>query len=126
MSNENIHIKLAEVLEAVGTNANQISKQLGFDRPDKFYKLLKGAAKPSFSTIAEIISLYPQINANYFFKEGVPVFENSSTTTNQPPDLQELESRHLKEKINLLEKQNQELLEELKRNRSHIQQEKNE
>ena len=57
-----VHQKFAEVLEALGTNAYQLSKRIGLNSPDKYYKIEKGQVKPSFDTLAQIISLYPQIN----------------------------------------------------------------
>ena len=109
-----IHEKFNEVLKAIGTNANQISKRLNLDRPDKYYKITSGTAKPSFDTIAEIIQFYPQINANYYFKDNEPIFVKENAPS-KPADssLLHLEIKHLKQKITLLESQNQELLNQL-------------
>ena len=42
---KSVHQKFAEVLEALGTNAYQLSKRLGLNSPDKYYKIEKGAGQ---------------------------------------------------------------------------------
>ena len=110
-----VHQKFAEVLEALGTNAYQLSKRIGLNSPDKYYKIEKGQVKPSFDTLAQIISLYPQINVNYYFKDDAPMFEEPSSPTYTKPsdDLAELRIKHLEQKVAMLEAQNQELTAQL-------------
>ena len=47
---KSVHQKFAEVLEALDTNAYQVSKKVGLNSPDKYYKIEKGQVKPSFDT----------------------------------------------------------------------------
>ena len=110
-----VHQKFAEVLEALGTNAYQLSKRIGLNSPDKYYKIEKGQVKPSFDTLAQIISLYPQINVNYYFKDNAPIFEKPSPQPFVKPsdDLAELRIKHLEQKVAMLEAQNQELTAQL-------------
>ena len=115
---KSVHQKFAEVLEALGTNAYQVSKRLGLNSPDKYYKIEKGQVKPSFDTLAQIISLYPQINVNYYFKDDAPMFEEPQATsypkaTVADNALAELRIKHLEQKIAMLEAQNQELTAQL-------------
>ncbi len=108
-----VHQKFAEVLEALGTNAYQLSKRLGLNSPDKYYKIEKGQVKPSFDTLAQIISIYPQVNVNYYFKDDAPMFEEPGQNYSQTPastdDLAALRMKHLEQKVAMLEAQNQEL-----------------
>ena len=108
---KSVHQKFAEVLEALGTNAYQLSKQVGLNSPDKYYKIEKGQVKPSFDTLAQIVELYPQVNINYYFKEDAPMFEEPSSPSFTKPsgELAELRIKHLEQKIAMLEAQNQEL-----------------
>ncbi len=113
-----VHQKFAEVLEALGTNAYQLSKRIGLNSPDKYYKIEKGQVKPSFDTLAQIISIYPQINVNYYFKDDAPMFEEPQATsypkaTVADNALAELRIKHLEQKIAMLEAQNQELTAQL-------------
>ena len=114
---KSVHQKFAEVLEALGTNAYQLSKRLGLNSPDKYYKIEKGQVKPSFDTLAQIISLYPQVNVNYYFKDDAPMFEepqpNPTQRSDSTNDLAELRIKHLEQKLAMLEAQNQELTAEL-------------
>ena len=108
---KSVHQKFAEVLEALGTNAYQVSKRLGLNSPDKYYKIEKGQVKPSFDTLAQIISIYPQVNVNYYFKDDTPMFEEPKPQNySKPPnDLAALRIKHLEQKVAMLEAQNQEL-----------------
>ena len=110
-----VHQKFAEVLEALNTNAYQVSKKVGLNSPDKYYKIEKGQVKPSFDTLAQIISLYPQINVNYYFKDNAPMFEEPSSPSYAKPSnhLAELRIKHLEQKVAMLEAQNQELTAQL-------------
>ena len=110
-----VHQKFAEVLEALGTNAYQLSKRIGLNSPDKYYKIEKGQVKPSFDTLAQIISIYPQVNVNYYFKDDAPIFEEPSPQPFVKPsdDLAELRIKHLEQKVAMLEAQNQELTAQL-------------
>lgn len=106
---KSVHQKFAEVLEALDTNAYQVSKRLGLNSPDKYYKIEKGQVKPSFDTLAQIVSLYPQVNVNYYFKEDVPMFEEPYPYPKPSDDLAQLRIKHLEQKVAMLEAQNQEL-----------------
>ncbi|MDF9799092.1 DNA-binding XRE family transcriptional regulator [Catalinimonas alkaloidigena] len=110
---KSVHEKFNAVFKALGTNAYQVSKRLGLSRPDKYYKIEKGQAKPSFETLSEIIQLYPQVNVNYYFKDDVPMFEEEMNLFSQASDVQNLRIKHLEQKIAMLEAQNQELIQRL-------------
>lgn len=110
---KNIHEKFNAVFKALGTNAYQVSKRLGLNRPDKYYKIENGQAKPSYETLSEIIQLYPQVNVNYYFKDNVPMFEEEAPAFSSPSDIHTLRIKHLEQKIAMLEAQNMELLHQL-------------
>ena len=117
---KDVHQKFAEVLEALGTNAYQLSKRVGLNSPDKYYKIEKGQVKPSYDTIAEIVALYPQVNVNYYFKDDVPLLEEPVISNKAEPtphqNLSEavtLRIKHLEQRVAMLEAQNQELTAQL-------------
>ncbi|MEK6478315.1 helix-turn-helix transcriptional regulator [Catalinimonas sp. 4WD22] len=111
---KSVNEKFNAVFKALNTNASQVSKRLGLSRPDKYYKIEKGKAKPSFETLSEIIQMYPQINANYYFKDDVPMFEEGAEAySNQQNSIQNLRIKHLEQKVAMLEAQNQELIQQL-------------
>ena len=113
---KDVHQKFAEVLEELGTNAYQVSKKLGLNSPDKYYKIEKGQAKPSYDTLSQIVSLYPQVNVNYYFKDDVPMLEEPQDKTYSQPftsELATLRIKHLEQKVAMLEAQNQELTAQL-------------
>ena len=113
---KDVHQKFAEVLEVLGTNAYQLSKRVGLNSPDKYYKIEKGQVKPSYDTLAEIVALYPQVNINYYFKDNVPMLEEPSEVGNTTPlssKLAALRIKHLEQRVAMLEAQNQELTAQL-------------
>jgi DNA-binding XRE family transcriptional regulator len=111
---KSVHEKFNEVFKALGTNAYQVSKRLGLSRADKYYKIEKGRAKPSFETLSEIIQLYPHVNANYYFKDDAPMFEEGPEVySTQSNSIQSLRIKHLEQKVAMLEAQNQELIQQL-------------
>ena len=115
-STKDVHQKFAEVLEALGTNAYQLSKRVGLNSPDKYYKIEKGQVKPSFDTLAEIVALYPQVNINYYFKDDVPLLEEPTKADDKTPisnELATLRIKHLEQRVAMLEAQNQELTAQL-------------
>lgn len=113
-TSQNVHEKFKAILEALDTNAYQISKRLGLNRPDKYYKIEKGQVKPSFDTLAEIIRLYPQVNVNYYFKDDVPMFvDTPSLSVEAVTNVQTIHIKHLEQRIAMLETQNKELLQQL-------------
>lgn len=114
-SKKSVHQKFAEVLEALGTNAYQLSKQVGLNSPDKYYKIEKGQVKPSYDTLSEIVALYPQVNVNYYFKDDVRMLEEPLQADSPPlsTSLATLRIKHLEQRVAMLESQNQELTTQL-------------
>ena len=108
-------------MEALGTNAYQLSKRVGLNSPDKYYKIEKGQVKPSFDTMAEIVALYPEVNVNYYFKDDVPLLEEPAISseaihpslTKTLSEVTALRIKHLEQRVAMLEAQNQELTAQL-------------
>ncbi len=108
-----VNEKFNAIIKALNTNAHQIAQKLNLKRADKYYRIEKGLAKPSFDTLQGIISIFPQINANYFFKDDDPMFIDKGSYLKDPDELLQLQVKHLQQKVALLESQNQELLTQL-------------
>ena len=65
---------LDEVVEALGTNYNELAKAIGLDRPDKFYNIRSGKNNPNYETLQAIVKAYPQVSCKFLLTgEGEPL-----------------------------------------------------
>ncbi|MDJ1498803.1 hypothetical protein QNI19_38090 [Cytophagaceae bacterium DM2B3-1] len=63
-----------ELIEALGTNYNELAKTIGLNRSDKFYNLKSGKSTPNYETLQAIIKAYPQVNCRFLLTgEGEPL-----------------------------------------------------
>lgn len=101
-----IHKRIEQLVTAKGTNLYQISKDLGHKRPDKFYSIVNGKAKPSFDTIEEILNLYPDVNANWLFKgQGEMLINDDAKEQEQLKLLNSKESKFDFNKLGIIDTQ---------------------
>lgn len=65
----------------------ELAKEIGIDRPDKFYHMRAGKSKLNFETIEAILKRYPQLNANYIFDTSTEILitDTEKTTIEAEP-----------------------------------------
>lgn len=64
----------------------ELAKEIGIDRPDKFYHMRAGKSKLNFETIEAILKRYPQLNANYIFDTSEDILITNSVKLNTEAD----------------------------------------
>ncbi len=64
---------LETTLEALGINANILSKKLGFKSHSSIYHILHGRNELSSNMIYKIIRAYPNVNKGYLSKSQLPI-----------------------------------------------------
>ncbi|MDJ1466962.1 helix-turn-helix domain-containing protein [Xanthocytophaga flava] len=65
---------LDEIVEALGINYVDLAKSIGVSRPDIFYNVRAGRAKPSYETLQSIANAYPQIDCRFLLTgQGKPL-----------------------------------------------------
>ena len=70
---------LAKVLGILGINAKNLADKLGYSRPEKLYKILRGESKTiSQAIINDIVKAYPEVNERFLLSfEGDILKDNS-------------------------------------------------
>ena len=93
LDRSDISKRFGELVNALDLNANKLSKILG-GSTSKYYKLLEGEVKPSYYTTETILSIYPEISAEWLFRGKGEMFIISKTeehTTQNEDKIQQLE-----------------------------------
>jgi hypothetical protein len=70
--------RLLSLISALNLNINQFAKEIGYDRPDKIYKLTKGENKPSYETLHTIGTVYPQVSMDWLIMGVGPMFRGQA------------------------------------------------
>lgn len=77
MKPTNVHTRFADVIKALGIKPTVIAEEIGLgEKKDavKLYNIINGKAKPSWATIEQLVSHYPQISVEYLAKgTGMPL-----------------------------------------------------
>ena len=74
--------KFDAICEILDITYAELAKEIGIERPDKFYHMRAGKSKLNFETIAAILKRYPQLNANYIFDTSADILiSNIEKTT---------------------------------------------
>lgn len=75
-----------ELLEALGLTVTSFSKELGYDRSDKFYNISKGKYFPSFEILQEITNNFVNIDMNWLISGRGSMFFDKNTLSNTYPN----------------------------------------
>ncbi len=67
---------LKQAFDALEVTPVDVGKKVG-ESPQKYYKVLRGEARPSFDTIQQLLSAYPRLNANWLLKGQKPILHES-------------------------------------------------
>lgn len=77
-----LHERFAAFLADKGLSVNQLSKELNYERPEKLYSILRQRNKPSYETLLDLLTRYPELSAEWLMR-GV----GSMYGTEQPTGL---------------------------------------
>lgn len=78
---DGIHARFAHIFNGLGIKPATVAKEIG-EQPNKFYNIIGGRAKPSYDTIEQIVSKYPQVSTDYLFKGiGSPILSGLAAQT---------------------------------------------
>jgi hypothetical protein len=97
--------RLQELLNIWKLNPNQFAKELGYERPEKIYGILSKKFKPSFDTLIDIITQYPQVNANWLLKGEGSMFKETEAPGSPSSTLEAEKIKWLEVQITEKEKQ---------------------
>ena len=73
--NEQVGDRLVALMASRNLTAYQFAKSLGYEGPQKLYKLLRNESKPGYETLMDVLSHYPLLRAEWLMRGHGPIFE---------------------------------------------------
>ena len=67
-------------MQHYGLSAYQLAKNLGYEGPQKLYKLVQNKSKPGYETLMDILGKYPELRAEWLMRGDEPMIR-----TDRPP-----------------------------------------
>ena len=58
--------------------AYQFAKTLGYEGPQKLYKLLQNKSKPGYETLMDVLDHYPRLRAEWLMRGVGPMLEEGN------------------------------------------------
>jgi|SRR6476661_737507 len=63
-----------------GLSAYQLAKNLGYEGPQKLYKLVQNKSKPGYETLMDILDHYPQLSSEWLMRGEGPMLHSEAPT----------------------------------------------
>jgi hypothetical protein len=67
-SRETVGTRINDVMTHFGLSAYQLAKNLGYEGPQKLYKLVQNKSKPGYETLMDILDHYPQLSSEWLMR----------------------------------------------------------
>jgi len=74
-----INQAIADLLKALDITPYQMAKTLGYNNGDKIYNIINRKNKPGFDTLHDILTHYPQVNADWLLRGEGDMFRSDKT-----------------------------------------------
>jgi hypothetical protein len=74
------------LVDALGIDFAKLARSIGLDRPDTLYLVKNAKGYPSFDTIAKILDVYPQVDANFLFGKSDQPLKPEPPSQNAIPE----------------------------------------
>ena len=75
--------RISELMTHYNLSAYQLAKNLGYEGPQKLYKLIQNKSKPGYETLMDILDHYPQMRSEWLMRGDEPMFK----TTDAKPEV---------------------------------------
>lgn len=75
-----LHERFAAFIADKGITVNQLAKELSYDRPEKLYSILRQRNKPSYETLLDILTRYPELSAEWLIRGQGNMYISALTT----------------------------------------------
>lgn len=59
-------------------SAYQLAKNLGYEGPQKLYKLIQNKSKPGYETLMDILDHYPEVRSEWLMRGDAPMFKKTA------------------------------------------------
>ena len=67
--------RISELMSHYNLSAYQLAKNLGYEGPQKLYKLIQNKSKPGYETLMDILDHYPQMRSEWLMRGDEPMFK---------------------------------------------------
>jgi hypothetical protein len=74
---------LLMLTDALGLSVQALSRKLGYERPDTFYKIAKDKAYFQYEALLKLLELYPEISADFLLGRSEQVFREAATSSTE-------------------------------------------
>ena len=64
-----VHERIKLLMETFDMNVYKFAKEIGEDRAEKFYNIIKGKMKPNFDTMNDIGQRFPEVNFDWLIMD---------------------------------------------------------
>ena len=65
--------RISSLMQHYGLSAYQLAKNLGYEGPQKLYKLVQNKSKPGYETLMDILDKYPELRAEWLMRGQEPM-----------------------------------------------------
>ena len=65
--------RISTLMQHYGLSAYQLAKNLGYEGPQKLYKLVQNKSKPGYETLMDILGNYPELRAEWLMRGEEPM-----------------------------------------------------
>lgn len=105
MTTVNERVKL--LIETFDMNVYKFAREIGEDRAEKFYNIIKGKMKPNFDTMNDIGQRFPEVNFDWLIMNRGPMLLTNIMPPNDPEVIEEPQpsSPLIVSRIEMLEQQ---------------------
>lgn len=76
-------------MQHYGLSAYQLAKNLGYEGPQKLYKLVQNKSKPGYETLMDILNKYPELRAEWLMRGQEPMLLSDEAPTLTPKSPEE-------------------------------------
>ncbi len=78
--------RIKQLLESHNLSTYEANQRLGYEKTSKLYKVLKGEVKPSYETLVDLLSAFPEVSAEWLLMGwGSMKRDNSTQHANARP-----------------------------------------
>jgi hypothetical protein len=84
-----VHERIKLLMQHYGLNVYKFAKEVGEDRCEKFYNIVKGKMKPNFDTIHDIGNRFPEVNFDWLIMNRGEMFLSDVPKSNDPEPVEE-------------------------------------
>lgn|GEM_PF-5184366 len=102
-----VHERIKLLMETFDMNVYKFAKEIGEDRAEKFYNIIKGKMKPNFDTMNDIGQRFPEVNFDWLIMDrGTMLLTNLPQPSGpEPIDKPQPSSPLFVSRIEMLEQQ---------------------